>query len=176
MPHATEIDESEGAVIPLPSVVSPDHDPKLLSDIITFEEELSSTLPSAKDVQAQLHYLSPGVEFTKGRPPIQVVTRQSTVRDARTTVRISQGPQETIHDVRGREHEFNLERNGFRYVRDRPRFQDWDSRDGIWSEYIEELKGLVARELGGLAGGVDEVIAFHEGVSAMPCITGGDGS
>jgi hypothetical protein len=80
-------------------------------------------------------------------------------------VRISQGPLEEIHDVRGQEDEFTLERNGFKFVRNRPRFQEWDSRDGIWRQYIEELKELVSREFGGVSGGVDEVIAFHEGVS-----------
>ena len=167
MPHATACEDSESAPIPPPTEASPQDVPDLLNDVVALEKGISEASASGQDVQAQLHYLSPGVDFTKSKPPIQVVTRQSTVRDARTTVRISQGPKETIRDVRGREHEFNLERNGFKYVRDRPRFQEWDSRDGIWTGYIEELKELVAREFGGLAGGVDEVIAFHEGVSTF---------
>jgi hypothetical protein len=164
MPHATEDEKSEGAIIPQQSECAPQHSPDLLDNIISLSGQINEA-PLSRDVQAQLVYLSPSVEFTKDKPPIQVVTRESTVRDFRTTVRLSQGPQETIHDVRGREHEFSLERNGFKYVRDRPRFQDFESRDGIWTAYIEELKELVAREFGGFEGGVDEVIAFHEGVS-----------
>lgn len=164
MPHATEVEDNESATIPQRAEASPQDDSHILNDIINLDRDFSV---AAQDVQAQLHYLSPAVEFNKNNPPIQVVTRESTTRDPRTTVRISQGPQETIRDVRGREHEFTLERNGFKYVRNRPRFQDWESRDGIWIEYIEELKELVACEFGGIEGGVDEVIAFHEGVRTL---------
>ena len=169
MPHAVEINDKESATIPHQAVASLDDD--TLGPTMTTEEDCGDAIFGAQDVQAQLHYLSPGLDFSKNKPPVQVVARESTARDPRTTVRLSQGPPETIHDVRGREHEFTLENNGFKYVRSRPRFQDWDSRDGIWTEYIEELKELVAQEFGGAEGGVDEVIAFHEGVSiSSPCV------
>jgi hypothetical protein len=172
MPHATHVEEDTGALIPPSAEVSPPTStPQSLSNgISSCDDDREREQWSPRDVQAQLHYLSPSVEFTKTNPPVQVVTRSSTSRDPRTTVRISQGPPETVYDVRGREKEFTLERNGFKFVRNRPRFRDWDSRDGIWTEYIEELKELVAREFGGAAGGVDEVIAFHEGVSLNPFI------
>jgi hypothetical protein len=172
MPHAVEIEDRERAAIPLAAELSPCDGEDVFSSFRRFDQDVGVALPGPpRDVQAQLHYLSPSAEFDKDNPPVQVVSRESTSRDPRTTVRITQGKHETIRDVRGREHEFNLARNGFKYVRDRPRFQDWDSRDGIWTDYIEELKELVAREFGGLEGGVDEVIAFHEGVRISAAIT-----
>jgi hypothetical protein len=160
MPHATE-SYLESAVIPPSTEACSDNVSAKLHDIVT-----DHTL-HPRDVKAQLHYLSPGLEFTKNRPPVQVVSREATARDPRTTVRLAQGPPETIHDVRGREHEFSLDRNGFMYVRNRCNFENWESREGIWTGYIEELKELVAKELGGTEGGVDEIIAFHEGVGKL---------
>ena len=58
-----------------------------------------------------------------------------------------------------------LLKNGFQFVRNDFEFTDWESKDGIWSKYIEELKDVVARAFGGESGGVNEIIAFHEGVS-----------
>lgn len=160
MPHATEA-YLESAIIPLSTEVCVD---SVSANLHDFGEAQSS---QPRNVKAQLHYLSPGLEFTKNRPPVQVVSREATARDPRTTVRLAQGPPETIHDVRGREHEFSLDRNGFMYVRHKCNFEDWESREGIWTGYIEELKELVAKELGGAEGGVDEIIAFHEGVRAL---------
>ncbi|KIW02705.1 uncharacterized protein PV09_06143 [Verruconis gallopava] len=154
MPHATDLEESSSGHVP----------PTLNEAERTTDLSPADAGPvSPRDVKAQLHYLSPSVEYSKSKPPIQIVTRSSTTRDPRTTVRIAQGPVETIHDVRGREHEFTLDQNGFRFVRNRCRFQDWESRDGIWNQYVEELKDVVAEEFGGREGGVDEIIAFHEG-------------
>ena len=162
MPHAIEVSDQESAVIPHLTDATPESNDNFVGHQIEEPEDLQVL---SNDVQSQLVYLSPGLEFTKTNPPVQVVARESTARDPRTTVRLAQGPPESIRDVRGREHEFTLEQNGFKYVRNRSKFQDWESRDGIWTEYIEELKELVAREFGGPEGGVDEVIAFHEGVS-----------
>ena len=167
MPHAIEISDKESAVIPHLTDTTLESNGDFAGHEIEQADDLKIL---SNDVQSQLVYLSPGLEFTKTNPPIQVVARESTARDQRTTVRLAQGPPETIRDVRGREHEFTLEQNGFKYVRNRSKFQDWESRDGIWTEYIEELKELVAREFGGSEGGVDEVIAFHEGVSFSNCI------
>jgi hypothetical protein len=164
MPHATNIEDDISAQIPR-SAEPPSEPPSQLLNAVSKFEQYGQERLVPQDVQAQLHYLSPSFEVSKNSPPVQVVTRSSTTRDARTTVRISQGPVEIVHDVRGRENDFSLERNGFKFVRNRCKFQDWESRDGIWTGYIEELKELVSREFGGAQGGVDEVIAFHEGVS-----------
>jgi len=164
MPHATSTEEREESIPhSLDSEFAPSAhlDP---NDLNIHQDDAKEAL-APRDVPAQLHYLFPTVECTKSNPPIQVVTRQIGHRDSRTTVKISQGPVETIHDVRGREDQFTLEKNGFRFVKNESKFQDWESRDGIWTDYIEELKELVSREFGGEEGGVDEIIAFHEGVS-----------
>lgn len=165
MPHATSVEEGE-------ELIPPRH-----SDSVTLSQSIVNAINAPtiqqsnvceqtgpRDVPAQLHYLSAAVECSKSKPPIQVVTRQIGHRDPRTTVKISQGPVEVIHDVRGREAEFTLAKNGFQFVKNECKFQDWESRDGIWMGYIEELKELVAKEFGEEDGGVDEIIAFHEGV------------
>ncbi|QDS72119.1 hypothetical protein FKW77_003781 [Venturia effusa] len=151
MPHATAFEER-----PLDASETPLLIPS------AFGERSSSE--GSQHVEAQLHYLTSSVEYTESRPPIQVVTRAATHSDPRTTVKLSQGPPEKINDVRGREDQFNLERNGFAFVKHSSCVGDWECRDKIWTEYVEkECKELVANVFGGLEGGVDEVIAFHEG-------------
>ena len=157
MPHATATNSSEEP-IPREADVSPRTIPQDFYD--------ATENHNPKDVQAQLHYLSSLVEYTKAKPPVQVVTRSATYSDPRTTVKLAQGPPETIRDIRGKEDEFTLAKNGFQFVKYKSQFVDWEYRDRIWTEYVEkETRELVAKVVGGVDGDVDEVIAFHEGVS-----------
>lgn len=159
MPHATASEEEQVDPLETPSLASTTATPiDTPEKIIQFE--------GGQDVEAQLHYLTSSIEYTKNKPPIQVVTRAATHSDPRTTVKLSQGPLEMINDVRGLESQFTLDKNGFAFVKHSSRVSDWECRDKIWTEYVEkECKDLVAEVFGGLKGGVDEVIAFHEGVS-----------
>lgn len=159
MPHATDFEDEERATVPTTETPTlPDASD--ISDLLASQHLSHNHEP--REVQAQLYYLSPSVDYSTN-PPIQVVTRSATTRDPHTTVKLSAGPHETIHDVRGREHEFTLEKNGFQFVRNAARFDDWESKDAIWAFYIDELKEVVSKAMGGAAGGVDEIIAFHEG-------------
>lgn len=159
MPHATTFAEER----PDPLETSP-FVPSSTVQIPSSEETMACGV--GQHVEAQLHYLTSSVEYTESKPPIQVVTRAATHSDPRTTVKLSQGPLERINDVRGREDQFTLERNGFTFVKHSSQVGDWECRENIWTDYVEkECKELVANVFGGLQGGVDEVIAFHEGVS-----------
>ncbi|KAE9969808.1 hypothetical protein BLS_005213 [Venturia inaequalis] len=157
MPHATTFAEER----PDPLETSP-FVPSSTVQIPSSEETMACGV--GQHVEAQLHYLTSSVEYTESKPPIQVVTRAATHSDPRTTVKLSQGPLERINDVRGREDQFTLERNGFTFVKHSSQVGDWECRENIWTDYVEkECKELVANVFGGLQGGVDEVIAFHEG-------------
>jgi hypothetical protein len=159
MPHATTFEEEQ-----LDPLETPFLGPATTNSIATSEKIIQCE--GGQDVEAQLHYLTSSVEYTNTKPPIQVVTRAATHSDPRTTVKLSQGPLERINDVRSLESQFNLERNGFAFVKHSSRVGDWECREKIWTDYVEkECKELVAEVFGGLEGGVDEVIAFHEGVS-----------
>jgi hypothetical protein len=159
MPHATTFDEEQ-----LDPLETPYLAPSTTIPIATSEKTIQCE--GGQDVEAQLHYLTSSVEYTDNNPPIQVVTRAATHSDPRTTVKLSQGPLERINDIRGLENQFTLEQNGFTFVKHSSRVGDWECRDKIWTDYVEkECKQLVANAFGGLGGGVDEVIAFHEGVS-----------
>jgi hypothetical protein len=157
MPHATTFEEEQLDPLETPCFG--------LAATPTNTSEKFTQCEGGQDVKAQLHYLTSSVEYTDNKPPIQVVTRAATHSDPRTTVKLSQGPLETIHDIRGLEKQFTLERNGFAFVKHVSQMGDWECRDKIWTEYVEkECKELVAKVFGGLGGGVDEIIAFHEGV------------
>jgi hypothetical protein len=166
MPHATESEECGSVATTVESLPS-----SAPVDIINQHEVDHAEQQSQEvscDVQTTLHYLSPNTTHSKCTPPIQVVTKATTYHDPRTSVKLSQGPSETVHDVRGREHEFGLGKNGFLFTKHRSVTGELESRERIWREYVEtECKEVVSRAFGGRDGGVDEVIAFHEGVSLI---------
>jgi hypothetical protein len=168
MPHATINEKDERILDPLATALESlttierpfNDDENQLNRI--HEEQNEPQVP--RDVSTTLHYLSSNTSLSK--PPIQVVTRAATTHDPRTSVKLSQGPSETVYDVRGNESNFSLSKNGFAFLKHKSVTGELESRDRIWKEYVEgECREVVARAFGGREGGVDEVIAFHEGVS-----------
>jgi hypothetical protein len=164
MPHAT-ICRDDGQMLSTPptTIESSTFSDSEIQEII-YGDQLNQQLP--RNVQTTLHYLSPNIICNKYTPPIQVVTRAATYQDPRTSVKLSQGPSETVYDVRGQEDKFCLEKNGFVFLKHRSVTGELESRERIWKEYVEvECRDVVAKAFGGRDGGVDEIIAFHEGVS-----------
>jgi hypothetical protein len=169
MPHATQSEEHDTAAATFePSTSSEPLD--IINQQELNHDEQHQEISS--DVQTTLHYLTPNTTYNKCTPPIQVVTKATTYHDPRTSVKLSQGPPETVYDVRGREHEFELGKNGFLFTKHRSVTGELESRERIWREYVEvECKAVVSKAFGGKEGGVDEVIAFHEGVSIILCLS-----
>ena len=116
----------------------------------------SLTIPSPpiRDIQVQLEYLAdlPHYHFAK---PLQYVPGFE--NDQRSTVRLVSGPPETLQDVRGAASDaFNLDDNGFKYVKAPIKLQDWSSQHAIATEYIPQMEALLRREVEG----VDEIVFF----------------
>lgn len=118
-----------------------------------------STPKYRKDVTVQLHYLS-NDSLYKTQKPLQIVPGFLD-KEQRSNVRLSPGPDEVIHDIRGRESEFSLDRNGFAYVRHPSAFSAWHSQQEIGEKYLEEVEALLRRSVEG----VDEVVFFDARVS-----------
>ncbi|KAK5171829.1 uncharacterized protein LTR77_003465 [Saxophila tyrrhenica] len=87
--------------------------------------------------------------------PIQV-TPNFLDREGRSNVRLESGPPEILNDVRGREHEFNLDANGFCYVHSPTAFKDWTSQPQIAKQYLPDLEELLRREVDGC----DEIVFY----------------
>lgn len=113
-----------------------------------------------QDAIARLTYTTPPKPLSE--KPRQVVP--GFLDDPGTTVELSLGPEETIHDVRGSEFKFTLEENGFCFVKHHTTFTDWDRKRKIEDNYCNrEMVDLVSSVMGGRENGVDEVIIFHQG-------------
>ncbi|KAL9094023.1 MAG: hypothetical protein Q9165_003693 [Trypethelium subeluteriae] len=116
----------------------------------------SATAPptSANDIQVQLEYLAdlPLYESTK---PLQYVPGFE--NDSRSTVHLSPGPLEILHDVRTLSPDtFALDESGFRFIKAPTEFCNWNSQDAIANEYMPEMEALLKREVDG----VDEIVLF----------------
>lgn len=82
-----------------------------------------------KDVRVSLEYLAKD-------PLYQTVKPRQFVPNFRhgkyqSNVKLEGGPPEMINDVRGREHEFSLDQNGFCYIKAPTLFSDWTSQPKI---------------------------------------------
>jgi len=106
-----------------------------------------------KDIAVSLQYLVDDPLYLESKP-VQVTPPFP--KDPRTNVRLSAGPKETLYDVRGREKEFTLDRNGFCYVNDPTFFSDWSSQPAIAKDFLPEMEALLKREIEGC----DEVIFY----------------
>lgn len=53
-----------------------------------------------------------------------------------------------IHDARGHESEFTLDKNGFQFMKHVSQYLDFDDKEKIQSVYYKEVEELVKRELG----------------------------
>ncbi|KAF2093667.1 hypothetical protein NA57DRAFT_81167 [Rhizodiscina lignyota] len=108
-----------------------------------------------KPLSTRLFYLAdlPLYRHTK---PVQVVPGFAEDNKGVHNVELEAGPKETINDVRGREHEFTLEENGFRYLYSPTQVKDFASKDALETDYLRECERLLRREVEG----VDEVVFF----------------
>jgi hypothetical protein len=61
---------------------------------------------------------------------------------------------ETVHDARGHESDFTLDRNGFKFVKHQTGMKDFKSKEDIENIYLPEIKNLVKKH-------VDDVEIVH---------------
>ncbi|KAK5126695.1 hypothetical protein LTR85_009629 [Meristemomyces frigidus] len=109
---------------------------------------------TSKDIKVQLQYLKDDPLYDTVKP-LQI-TPNFADREGRTNVRLAPGAKETIKDVRGVDHSFDLDNNGFKYVKGPTKMQDWSSQPKIAQEYLPEIETLLKREVDGC----DEIMFY----------------
>lgn len=92
-----------------------------------------------KDVHVRLRYLQHGGEKDTAKSP----KRKTACGILPLSV------LETIHDVRGAHENFDLDLQGFRYVKAPTNFQGWASEQEIWRFLVPEMEDLLRQELDG---------------------------
>ena len=112
-----------------------------------------------KDVHVRLHYL---IEQRNGEKE----TGKSSKRKLSCAAN-ALSVLETIHDVRGAHEEFNLDLQGFCFVKAPTKFEGWASKQEIRRVYVPEIEDLLRQELDGC----DEihVISIEVGETFGPC-------
>lgn len=113
-----------------------------------------SHTPVNRPLDGRLYYLA-DLEIYKHQKPIQITPGFADDQHA-SNVKLEPGPKEIIHDVRGHEHEFTLEENGFKYVNHPTKVTDFNSKEQIETDYLRECERLLKREVKN----VDEVVFF----------------
>lgn len=72
---------------------------------------MGSPVCAAEDETVQLHYIQWQDDFIKQKPYEVISECPDDLKQCNFTLR--PGPDQTIHDMRGRESDFDLDRNGF---------------------------------------------------------------
>ncbi|KAK4547112.1 hypothetical protein LTR36_001333 [Oleoguttula mirabilis] len=107
-----------------------------------------------QNVKVQLQYLKDDPLYDTIKP-LQI-TPNFADREGRTNVRLTPGETEVIKDVRGVDHDFDLDKNGFKYVKGPTKMRDWSSQPKIAQEYLPEIEELLKREVDGC----DEIMFY----------------
>ena len=94
-----------------------------------------------KDVHVRLHYLN---EQRNGEKE----TGKSSKRKL-SCAASALSVLETIHDVRGAHEEFNLDLQGFRFVKAPIEFEGWASKQETTKVYVAKIEDLLRQELDG---------------------------
>ncbi|KAI7478522.1 hypothetical protein KC351_g8133 [Hortaea werneckii] len=98
-----------------------------------------------RDVTVSLQYLK-DLPLYKTAKPLQITPNfQDT--EGRTNVVLEAGPKETIRDIRSIDRPFNLDKNGFKFVRAGTSFTNWSSQPDIAKHYLQEMETLLLREM-----------------------------
>lgn len=78
-----------------------------------------------------------------------------------TNLKWQEGNEEKIYNIRGEEHKFTLDGQGFRFCRAPTNFDGWQSRQMVEEMYLPEVKEMLKQEVEA----VDEVEIFDWRVS-----------
>ncbi|KAI7477958.1 hypothetical protein KC357_g4428 [Hortaea werneckii] len=107
-----------------------------------------------RDVTVSLQYLK-DLPLYKTAKPLQITPNfQDT--EGRTNVVLEAGPEETIRDIRSIDRPFDLDKNGFKFVKAGTSFTNWSSQPDIAKNYLQEMETLLHREMEE----VDEVLFY----------------
>ncbi|KAI7236516.1 hypothetical protein KC330_g3710 [Hortaea werneckii] len=108
----------------------------------------------AKDVTVRLQYLK-DLPMYKTIKPLQITPNfQDT--EGKTNAVLEAGPEETIRDIRRIDQPFDLDKNGFKFVRASTSFANWSSQPAIAEHYLQEMETLLHQEVEE----VDEVLFY----------------
>lgn len=118
------------------------------------------------DEEAKLQYLD-WQQLYEIEKPFQLFSAvaQADLPDQRTTNLVfREGDLECIHDVRGTESQFTLDKQGFTFRRHHTLVEDFSRREDVEDFYLPEIEDLLRREVNG----VDQVYFFDWRVRCCP--------
>jgi hypothetical protein len=98
--------------------------------------------------------------FAHEKPYVVISDIQGLPEDRKTNISFMNAPEEIIHDVRGHEEDFNLDENGFVFIKHK--FSDFDVYNpGLVEKFY---KTEVEKFLKSKVDGVDQVVFFDHRV------------
>jgi hypothetical protein len=97
---------------------------------------------ASRDVQTTLNHFT---RTTDGAPPYHYTYTPPAGQPSSNTV--PEAYPVTVHDARGREHEFSTDVNGFAFVKAPAKEKLFEDGDAVTNGYYQEVEELLKREL-----------------------------
>jgi hypothetical protein len=115
-------------------------------------------------VHATFDYVLPLPLYEHEKPFIIFANLPSSMSDQRTTnLAFESKSGVPVQDIRGREAQYSLGKNGFMVERSPTSFSDWTSRGKVENQYFQEVQEIVRKAVGG--GTETKIVCFDWRVS-----------
>lgn len=112
---------------------------------------------------ANLYYAKDSPNFQHEKPFMILTAFCEQPEKSETNVEFESPEPETISDIRGREDQFSLDRQGFEFITHKTQFEDWRNRRSVEEQYLPEVVNLIEKHVEG----ADEVQIFDWRVSSV---------
>lgn len=112
---------------------------------------------------AELSFLKPLDKYGEEKPYWLFIGKPKNAPDVDTTNVVTEFVKVPIHDVRGNESEYALDKQGFQFIVHGHKFQSFEDEDLIVQEYLPQVEETIRSTIPG----VDKVVIYDWRV----CIT-----
>jgi hypothetical protein len=102
--------------------------------------------PQPRDETATFMYLD-WQDLYNTEKPFQIFSYLEDPNVRYTNLVFKDGGTECVHDVRGKESECTLDRNGFKFVRHQTSLTSFDKKEDIEKSYLPEIENLVRKHV-----------------------------
>jgi hypothetical protein len=112
---------------------------------------------AALDICAQIRYIQWQQLYTQEKPFQVHADIPEDARDKRKTNVVFEEKDTIIHDVRGNEDQFSLDKTGFMYCKHQTAVTDFEVHQDVEENYLPEVEKLLREKVEG----VDQVFLFN---------------
>ena len=126
------------------------------------DQKIDKSSIRSNDVRAEVRYAVWSDLFKSEKPFEVFVGLPEDAKDCRKSNVVFENTETLVRDVRGKEDQFTLNENGFKYCKHRTAVENFDQQDVVKEKYLPEMEAFIRKEVED----VDRVFFFDWRVSS----------